>query len=108
MTPRASAKPSSADVDDLAALVRRAQPIARDLILNGLDDNPGLAYLVDFTVEGLVEELIGHQGPVVEFGEFGDENMTKYVQFLTGAYAIGIAVGILVRPEAFAKSAGTR
>jgi hypothetical protein len=78
---------------DLATQVREATPIARELIVNGpMDTRNG-----DDDVMIRVKALIGHEGP--ETDREGDTELM--MEALYTAYAIGIAVGLLLRPELF-------
>jgi hypothetical protein len=83
---------------DLAEYVRRAQPLALELVRDGLD-----VIDADETLESHIELIIGHNGPK----DLDDDGVSKFIQALEAAYAIGLAVGMLVRPELFAKG-GTR
>ena len=80
----------------IASLVRRAQSMAPDVVLQegvGDSDTSG------FTVEGLVEDLIGHHGP----DGLNERQMSAYTDALDAAFAFGIAIGLLLRPEVFQK-----
>jgi hypothetical protein len=77
--------------------VQRAQALARQVVLNdGITDPKN-------SVQGLVKTLIGHDGPK----HMDEEGFTALFEALDAAYAIGIAVGLLLRPELFA-SGGAR
>jgi hypothetical protein len=80
----------------IAGLVRRAQSMAPDVVL---EEGVGDSATSEFTVEGLVENLIGHGGP----DGLNDTQSSAYTAALDAAYAFGIAVGLLLRPELFAK-----
>jgi hypothetical protein len=79
----------------ISELVQRAHALAREAVLEhgGLDSE-------DFTVQGLVGELLDDD-------DYGPKNLEGeethvYVTALEASYAIGIAVGLLLRPELFA------
>jgi hypothetical protein len=80
----------------IAVLVRRAQGMASAFVLT---EGVGDSDTTGFTVEGVVEDLIGHHGP----DDLNDTQMSAYTEALEAAYAFGIAVGLLLRPELFAK-----
>jgi len=80
----------------IAGLVRWAQSLAPDIVLN---EGVGDGETSQFTVKGLVEDLIGHGGP----DGLNDTQMSAYTEALDAAYAFGISVGLLLRPELFAK-----
>jgi hypothetical protein len=80
----------------IANHVRRAEGLARQIVLNaGVTGGD----TVEFSVQGLVDALIGHDGPK----HLDEEGYTALFEALDAAYAIGIAVGLLLRPDVFAK-----
>jgi hypothetical protein len=77
---------------DLTAQIEMAKPLARHALLTGLetfeDDHEELVMRVS--------ELVGHDGPACS-----DSDVDKIEELAKGAFAFGIAVGLLLRPEAF-------
>jgi len=90
---------SRLDVDDQ---VRRAAAAARQIVLLGLDDVAGRETSNEF-LNIRVESLVGHDGPRVELK---NKDVERFDDYLSGAYALGIAIGLLLRADAFSK--GTR
>jgi hypothetical protein len=87
---------------DLAAQVRLAEPLARELIMEALD---GTAHYQndDHHRIGYVAALLGHDGP-----RCADDQLDKIEQIADAAYALGIAVGQLLSPGVFAQKDGAR
>jgi hypothetical protein len=80
----------------ISELVQRARALAREAVLEhgGLDSDA-------FTVQELVGELLGDD-------DYGPKNLDGtdihiYLESLEAAYAVGIAVGLLLRPDVFAQ-----
>ena len=83
---------------DLPEAVRRAQPMARQVLLRGIGDLGG--YVDDDDIlPHYVAELIGHDGP--EEDESGAVQNRKLQRYEFAAYALGIAVGLHMRASAF-------
>ena len=83
---------------DLPEAVRRAQPMARQVLLRGIGDLGG--YVDDDDIlPHYVAELIGHDGP--EEDESGAVQNRKLQECEFAAYALGIAVGLNLRASAF-------
>jgi hypothetical protein len=80
----------------MAEQVRKAMPIARRLVARGIGDLGGGIVCDDDHVPGYVSALVGHNGP-----EYTREDWTKQEEWTAGAYALGIAVGLLLRASAF-------
>jgi hypothetical protein len=78
---------------DISAFVRQARALARELLVDGLD-----VALDDGTLYGRLEEHIGIRTPI---RVIHDKEFLKVVAIGEGAFAIGIAVGLLLRPDAF-------
>ena len=72
---------------DIFARVRQMAPVARKLLIEGFDDDR-----IEFTMDLPCKE------PVV--GD-SDENVRQFVEWTQTVYAVGIAVGLLLRPETF-------
>jgi hypothetical protein len=86
---------------DLASKVRSATPVARDILLNSTFDLES-----GHSQESLVnrlEELVGHEGPACPETELHTLTVS-----LEACYALGIAVGLLMRPELFVDTDGGR
>jgi hypothetical protein len=102
-TPRRSRlrrSPPTAPDNDLVTLVQKARPIAHEIVIEGFD----LTATAERNVPVFIEELIGHNGPP----DLDGERLTQFVDATEAAYAIGIAVGLLLRPEIFEKPGGVR
>jgi hypothetical protein len=75
---------------DIYARVRQAQPIARKVLREGLDDQHS-----EFA------DLVPCDEPLSEGRT--DDDVAKLVVWTDAVFVIGIAVGLLLRPEAFDK-----
>jgi hypothetical protein len=80
----------------LATLVQRARPLAHDIVMNGVD----LGNRAERITAVHVKKLIGHDGP----RHLTDDQVGESSDALDAAYAIGLAVGLLLRSEVFAVS----
>ena len=78
-------------------LVGRARALALDLLLDGLTDADGTLY----------ERLEKHVGIPTPIGVTDDDEYLKVIAVGKGAFAIGIAVGLLLHPDVF-KTGGAR
>jgi hypothetical protein len=78
--------------------VRLATPLAKRIVCSGLDDGRNASSAT--ILPNNVSELIGHDGP--SDTETGDEALEKVNQCEEAAYALGIAVGLLLRADVFA------
>jgi hypothetical protein len=74
--------------------VTLALPLAREILVGGytFDPHPCLGHPT-----AAVEYLTGHQGPV----GLNDKQETLLFEAIQAAYALGTAVGLLLRPDAF-------
>jgi hypothetical protein len=86
--------------DDLIALVRTARPIALQCLVEGLGEHDETLFT---TIEQFTRESVGDDRPL----EIGDDEFPRLIDLALHAYAVGIALGLLLRPELFAKG-GTR
>jgi len=81
----------------LSDQIQRAQNIARQSVLDGIAPDVQL----DDILESRVCEIVGHDAPPFPCGQ-EHEHFDLFRDSLAGAYALGIAVGLQLRPEAFA------
>jgi hypothetical protein len=92
---------TASDSGPLSDLVRDARALARQIVLEGVDHKCPVNTPLESYVKALlhVKELLGDTPR-----QLTDEQIKKSVDdALHAAYAIGIAVGLLLRPNAFAK-----
>jgi len=77
-------------------MVRRAEELVPDLLAHGIEDNDGNRF-------GLVMDLANVRDD--ELPETTDEQQLAISEMVDGAFALGIAVGLRLKPAAFASSA---
>lgn len=85
--------------ESLVTRVQLAQSLARELVLVGPSTTTREELLSNY-----IEQLIGHEGPAPT--DVDDLFIEKLEQYGGAAYALGLAVGLLLRSEAFAKGGG--
>ena len=79
--------------------VRLAMPLARQIVRMGFDD----VSRYEASEEDLVSRALGLVGDD-EMPDFEDAVQGEKIEaYAAASYALGIAVGLLVRPEVFAK-----
>jgi hypothetical protein len=90
--------PSDEGEIDLVSLVRQARPIAAVIFttIGGLTEHDGDLFeaLNTFT-----QNSTGDDAPI----EIGDDEFPRVIALALHAYAVGIAFGLLLRPDVFAK-----
>jgi hypothetical protein len=88
---------------DFAEQVRQARPFAQEILVNHgvlCDPTPGLEVIVT-----RVAHLMGDKRFVQEYEEWSVEELRTWSDRLEAALVLGIALGLLLRPEAFARDA---
>jgi hypothetical protein len=80
---------------DMPSKVRMATPIARDILLNSTFDLEGSTD--QESVIYRLQDLVGHDRPKCPDTELHTLTVSR-----EACYALGIAVGLLMRPELFA------
>jgi hypothetical protein len=91
MSPRSKKDPLE---HDIFALVHDAGPVALEILRTlGLNDEGGGELFEHF------KDFAGDEGPI----DIADDEFPRVMDVATHAYAIGIAVGLLLRPKLFAK-----
>jgi hypothetical protein len=84
----------TSDLHDFLTLVRDARPVALEILTTlGLQEDGAGDLLEQFT------KFAGDDGPI----EIADDEFPRVIDLAMHAYAIGIAVGLLLRPELFGK-----
>lgn len=91
-----SAKHTAFVKASLREQVQRAATVARDAVLLGIDTDVDAFDTTNQIIVDRVALLIGHDGPNCD-----DAELHKIEEVAKGAYALGIAVGLLLRPGAF-------
>jgi hypothetical protein len=81
---------------DIQTQVCLAAPLARSLVMLGLSDVEGVCNPSNMDLPFHIEELIGHDGPSCD-----DKEFPRLGESQQAAFALGIAVGLLLRPDAF-------
>lgn len=81
----------------LGVLVRRAQPLARTIVAGGLEVIAGSADRVEGDLFARLEDLLGRD----PLSHVDDDALRDVREATEAALAIGIAVGLLLRPDAF-------
>ena len=82
----------------LAAQVHRAQSLARQQVVDGIGDLDGQEASELAT---LLDHLSGHEGPLSTDDEA--VQIDKLTDHQQAAYALGLATGLLLRPDVFKK-----
>lgn len=82
----------------LAEKVTAAVPLAREILISGIDQST--AYPDDYLVNR-VARLIGDEALAREYIKSTDEQAAILSSRLEGAFALGVALGGLVRPDLF-------
>jgi hypothetical protein len=90
---KTSPRSNSGDLD-FFTLVHDAGPVALEILRTlGLNDEGG------GDLYGLFAKFAGDDDPI----EIADDEFPRVINHVMHAYAVGIAVGLLLRPELFAK-----
>jgi hypothetical protein len=77
----------------IPSLVRQAEPIARRFLDECFTNRN------DGSTSDLVAKLLGHDPG----RDFHEDQITAFSEAVDAAYAVGIAVGLLLRPDVFAQ-----
>jgi hypothetical protein len=98
--PKRSQRQASFAKAPLVTRVQLAAPLARELALNGLRDiDKECSGYAEMYLTSHIEQLIGHAGDA----GIDDAGMALAIDGFEAAYALGIAVGLLLRPDVFEK-----
>ncbi len=88
--------------DAIRERIHRAEPVAARILLAGLSGLDRSAY-AQHTLHDYVKELTGLGAPVPQDPEGGDAaaraRFEHYEENLQAAYALGIALGLMLRPD---------
>lgn len=87
---------------DLADFIRAARPIAREIVLAGAINRLRMDAGED-DLSGRVAELLDTEDGD-DFLPDDEPMLSRGIVGLNGAFALGVAVGHLVRPEAFVRA----
>jgi hypothetical protein len=91
---------------DFEAVVVAAKPIARQMLLEGIDFGGRTEQMLDERMAAVCAAVgLTEAADLSELAEeIGEEAYSVFVQRLEAACAIGIAIGHLTRPELFSKA----